>query len=413
MPDQPKTRDFWDKLQILSSFFSTVVLAGGALVFTKWYEARQSQTALEERRLDAENRNRTEMHQRRLAEVDAAIRLVPSLASKDPQQRAVAENILAIVRQQDSLATARQSTSPTGPVQKNAPAKSGVVEHVLESLRPSLPRSTSATFLPESRLDLLAALSLALKKDAPDSARTAATRRVTEFALSSTAPVAEKEKAAVAIAQIAADASAPAAARRLASDVLARIRSVSYDRIQATIDSMTLTRPIQEVVLHHSALPDIASYRGAASIFALAKFQAEELRWNRLSWHFAVAPDGTVWVGTPLDTAAFHLGNTALHKVTVSVLMILNGDKELPTAEQQRSTARLLSVLLRRLQLTPEQNFRAGHGFHSDYRPEKSCPGRKITRDVVLDWLRNQDTAPVPRGAPAEISSQGDAHRSR
>jgi len=47
----------------------------------------------------------------------------------------------------------------------------------------------------------------------------------------------------------------------------------------------------------------------------------------------------------------------------------------------------LLKALFAKLDLKAETNFAPGHGFHRDYNPDKSCPGKLITKELVLSWL--------------------------
>jgi len=138
--------------------------------------------------------------------------------------------------------------------------------------------------------------------------------------------------------------------------------------------------------LHHSG--EVTSdYRGTDTIIALTDYQLRKKKWSQLGWHYAIAPDGAIWLGVPLDQPAAQLVRGHKDK-TVSVLLLMDGDKELPSANQPRALGRLLGALCKRSDITPELTFDSRHGFHHDYDPRTSCPGAQLTKDLVISWIR-------------------------
>lgn len=81
--ESKKKRDAWDKFQIISSFFSTVLIAGVGIIFTLIYNHREKnrQIAIQKAQLDASKIDAES--KQRVTELQALISLTPLLASSD------------------------------------------------------------------------------------------------------------------------------------------------------------------------------------------------------------------------------------------------------------------------------------------------------------------------------------------
>jgi hypothetical protein len=178
-----------------------------------------------------------------------------------------------------------------------------------------------------------------------------------------------------------AEPTAPQAARTIASDVLSRIRRLTIGDIPSAVAAEPLTRIIGEVIIHHTGQPGASDYKGYDTIYKIGTYQIHERGWKRLGWHYAVAPDGAVWLGMPLDERPANL--VKRNTDTASILLILDGDRDLQTDAQLRSLGVLLQSLFVRLNLSPNVNFAAGHGFHRDYDTKLTCPGSRITKEII------------------------------
>jgi hypothetical protein len=154
--------------------------------------------------------------------------------------------------------------------------------------------------------------------------------------------------------------------------------------ILRTIQGQPCSRPVYEVILHHTWAPTAAQYRGKPTIDGIHRYHTVDNGWSDIGYHYLVGPDGLLWLGRPLAKNGAHVLNHNTN--TVGVSMILNGDVELPTAAQAASTTACLAALLDRFRIRPEQNFRQGHGFHRDYS-SKTCPGTRISKGMVIGWL--------------------------
>jgi hypothetical protein len=88
----------------------------------------------------------------------------------------------------------------------------------------------------------------------------------------------------------------------------------------------------------------------------------------------------------PLDTAAVHLaGHNA---ASVSILLFVDGDKELPNEAQQRSFAVVTRALQEKTGLTVTDP--SVLVLHRDANRRSLCPGRLITRDALVAWARRE-----------------------
>ncbi|WP_308809807.1 peptidoglycan recognition protein family protein [Archangium lansingense] len=115
------------------------------------------------------------------------------------------------------------------------------------------------------------------------------------------------------------------------------------------------------------------------------------LRWvrgsNRVSAHYLVGPDGTVYQLVPDNRAAWHAGRSSLHGETVpsvnarsiGIEITNDGTGQTPFTEAQyRALEQLVPFLVRRYQV-PKQNI-TGH--------RDVAPGRKTDPADNFDWSR-------------------------
>lgn len=331
-----KKKDRWDKFQIISSFFSTVLLAAVGLFFTLEYK-------------DRESIRQADMHnvQIRIAELQAISGLTPLLASKDEEVKRIATLALRALKE-------------SGPVSSSSEKKHEI--RVLDTF-----------------------VKIAFADTASVDDRNKATRNIVEIALDAGAPPNIREKATDAVTALAVSPKVPSQTREIANEALKQIRMVNPDEISDVVAGQKNDREIDEIILHHNGEPGIDSYRGAKTIFAIAEYMTLGIGWSNVGWHYNIAPDGNIWLGTPLGKVASHVASR--NKTSVGVTLFIDGDKELPTEAQKKSLAILLLALFDKLKIDPQINFGPGKGFHSDYS-HKSCPGRLITKEMVLDWLK-------------------------
>jgi hypothetical protein len=351
--EAPKKKDWADRLAVIGSFLSTVVVALLGLYYTQ--SAQRAQLGVQQAQV-------------RIEEMKALTSIAPLLASPDSAQRAVAQTILDAVNDTHSGTAAA------------APASAGEARPVAEGGSFRAPAGGGASL---SLLDSF----IRRAKDAQqsDAGRVAALREIQKAATAPAAPPSVRAKALDAASEVAVMPGVPETVRRAAGDVIAGIQNVPADRIASVIDRTPLRRHVAEIIVHHTGNP-VSSYRGAPTMLSLAQLQLGQMGWRNVSWHYAIAPDGSVWLGMPLDEKATH---TPRHNdLSVSVLLLLDGSKELPTPAQQRTFGLVMRTLQAKAGLAagaPGAVVR-----HADISTtHKTCPGELITREALEGWIQD------------------------
>jgi hypothetical protein len=350
-PPAPKRKDWADRLPLITSFISTVVIALLGLYFTQSSQRAQLANA------------RTQLQ---IEQFKALASVAPMLASDDSAVRATAERILeAVGSGQDPRATAGGgAASPPVPDARAGPAgtHSGGAQGGL---------SVFANYI-----------RLAKDARASEAQRVEALQEIQRVATSPGASAEVREQALTAASEIAVAPGTPEAVRRTAADVITGIQSVEPGRIASVIAAAPLTRRVTEIVVHQVG-PGPA-YRGASTMLGLARFQLGARGWTRVSWHYAIAPDGTVWLGMPLNERANHVPRR--NNESVSVLLIGNMDEAPPTETQQRVFGEVMRSVQRRVGLAPDDPDAAR--LHRDLpQTSTTCPGRFVTSELVAAWI--------------------------
>jgi hypothetical protein len=380
----PKRKDVWDILPVLTTFMGTVVIAGISLYVTQSYQRLESQRthesqALESARVAQFNQSQIEAQraQIRVEELKALTALAPLLASHDAGARATGKQMLQAVS-----ATAAASPAAGNPATGNpGAAKTGTADRSIVTSVASDTAIRAASKSSASVLDQFA--EIALSSDASAQDRVAATRKIGDIATARTTSPAVRDRAANVAARIATSAEAPLEVKQAAAEVIAKIKRVTPDEVVQMIYSQPLTRKITELILHHATLP-ASAYKGAQTIFGIAESQLASLGY--VGWHYAIAADGAIWLGVPLNEKAI---NAPGHNQTsVAVMLLMDGNKELPTDAQRSSLVVVLNALFARLKLDATANSPDGIGFHfhRDYASNKTCPGSLLTKEMVLAW---------------------------
>lgn len=372
----PKRKDWTEHLTVVSSFFSTVVIALLGLYFT--HQAQKTESERQGRFQDAQVAMQRE--QIRADQLRAMTTLAPLLSSKDSAERAVGRMIL------ESMDATRQAASAPQPAAGTRPAAPGdgagaVTPPGAAGSQPAVVRTAGAAG-DASMLD--AFIRLAMDAQESENSRVAALRRIEQVATSQRVTPAVRQRALDAASTIAVTPGVPAEVRRTAEQVISGIQRVEPDRIAGVIAAAPLTRTVREIIIHHSAPITTTTFRGSRTILSLAQFQLGEQHWQRVSWHYAIAPDGAVWLGMPLDEKATHvLGH---QEQSVSVLLVMDGDHELPTPAQQRTFGIVMRSVQRRVGLSPGD---PGAALLHRYVPGtgKTCPGTLVTPELVSTWI--------------------------
>jgi hypothetical protein len=363
--DAPKKADWSLKISAITPFLSTVVVAGLSLWLTWSNQQGQIRLAQESTKLAQENaKNEKDFRdaQVRVAELEAISKLIPALSSKDPTERKRAEELLQAVQQSKTISASELETK-TVPGAGGGNGKPGSTEpskSVFDNFAMLVANETAPA---PSRVDAAAKLAKAVSQPGISNE--------------------ERRHAEEVLAGVAQSPGTPAAVRSAAELAIANIRQVSSSQIGDLVKNEPVSRPVDEVILHHSYIPNSHDYKGLDTIKIFAEAW-EQRGYKSLAVHYLIAPDGTIWTGRPLNEPGTHTAGK--NKTTVGVMLILDGDKELPSNPQREALVALLKALFSKFKIRASDNFAPGHGFHHDYFP-KTCPGTLITKQLVLSWL--------------------------
>lgn len=124
----------------------------------------------------------------------------------------------------------------------------------------------------------------------------------------------------------------------------------------------------RDIVLHHSGTPTDADIT-SVDIHSMHLNNG----WLGMGYHFSIRKDGTVELGSPLETIGAHsYGNNAR---TIGVHLSGNFDLARPTRAQLVSLEKLLAYLVKDYGLHFEDNIINGHQFYND---DTACPGEYL-----------------------------------
>lgn len=335
---------------LFSSFLASVVIAGLSLYFSNLQSERNYRYNL--RQVEIQKANL------RVAELKALNDLIPSIASNDSNIRNVAFRLLEAANKKGNAVPA-DGTEPDD-------SQEGIVT------------GTAAVATETSLIDEFYVLvKIAESSTETVEKRTDALIKIEKVITAENAPEDIREKGLNVVTGIAAAPSTPAAIRRTAGEIIANIKNVSLDELPQVLNKEKVSRSVSSIILHHVGTPfSTANYKGLKTIMAFANFQINNKGWREVSWHFAIAPDGSIWLGAPLNEAAIH--TIGQNKTSISILLFMDGDKELPTGEQTATLTGLLPLLLTHLGL--EKKDVHPHRF---YGRGKSCPGGLVSDEYI------------------------------
>lgn len=154
-----------------------------------------------------------------------------------------------------------------------------------------------------------------------------------------------------------------------------------FGQYLATIDDMHWTP--HALCVHHTASPSLgqrpAGFTGQ-HMANLRHYYKDELQWSA-GPHLFIDQD-QIWVFSPLEYRGIHA--VSFNREAIGIEMLGDYDREDPTtgrgAQVLATTRKALRLLAQRFFITlPERLL-----FHrDDPRTSKTCPGRKVTKDML------------------------------
>ena len=144
---------------------------------------------------------------------------------------------------------------------------------------------------------------------------------------------------------------------------------------------------IRQIIFHHTYRPTTEQYRGLATIQGIWQYHTKTCGWSDIGYHLLVGPEGAIWLGRPIDREGAHAKGQNGDSIGIS--MIGDFDDEKRGEKQRLATAAALRALLERYELSAN-----AINFHRDYS-RKTCPGSKINKQEVRQWVAPQSKVKV------------------
>ena len=173
---------------------------------------------------------------------------------------------------------------------------------------------------------------------------------------------------------------------------MATERKVSMAQFQAHLDTIGVSRRIDEVVVHHTWSPAAGDYRGIATVQGVRRYHTGVRGWSDNGYHVMIGPDGAIFLCRPIGRIGAHVAGRNAH--TVGVSFIANFDHDEPGAYAGlRVGHEVVAALLERFNLGVD-----AIRFHREFAP-KTCPGLKLglaqfRRDVAEARVRGSVVRP-------------------
>ena len=144
---------------------------------------------------------------------------------------------------------------------------------------------------------------------------------------------------------------------------------------------------IRQIILHQTYRPTTDQSRVLAKIQGIWQYHTKTCGWSDIGYHLLVGPEGAIWLGRPIDREGAHAKGQNGDSIGIS--MIGDFDDEKLGEKQRLATAAALRALLERYELSAN-----AINFHRDYS-RKTCPGSKINKQEVRQWVAPQSKVKV------------------
>lgn len=140
----------------------------------------------------------------------------------------------------------------------------------------------------------------------------------------------------------------------------------------------TRHKPVH-LVVHHTAIPNVHNYAGAATVRGIQRSHQDDRKWNDIGYHFVIGPEGAIYQGRPEYVVGAHAQpNTG--KVGISLVGNYQDEDQLSDATR-KSLIHLLAWLAATYTIDPGTHITG----HRDWM-DTSCPGIRVYEE--LDQLR-------------------------
>jgi N-acetyl-anhydromuramyl-L-alanine amidase AmpD len=130
------------------------------------------------------------------------------------------------------------------------------------------------------------------------------------------------------------------------------------------------------IVIHHDAAPPPKSGNWVARLQSYAHMHAAE-GWGGLGYHYAIAPDGTVYKCNPYTRTTVHAGGANNRSIGIMLMGNFHIDDQKPTSAQLVSLSALVATLKKAIPTI-------AHVIpHREVRGTTACPGQYFTNNMI------------------------------
>jgi hypothetical protein len=161
--------------------------------------------------------------------------------------------------------------------------------------------------------------------------------------------------------------------------------ALSPAEFQQKVESLDWTRQVWRIDLHHSVVPSIRDYVGAASIEAIWRNDVTCRGWEDIAQHVSVAPDGVIWTGRDWNRTPASIGRR-MNIGAFMVEVIGNFDKGRDRLEgaQLKSVLTVIDAVQRRFGLPVQALL-----FHRDVpQADDTSPGSGVDKRAILQRVK-------------------------
>ena len=165
-------------------------------------------------------------------------------------------------------------------------------------------------------------------------------------------------------------------------------KKLSKEEFIEYVKAYNFTRSIHKLVLHHTYIPTLKTWKGEDTILAMKRYY-ERKKWSA-GPHIYVAND--IWLFTDFNTQGIHAGRGNYRSIGIE--MIGNYWHKKPQEKVLENTISVLKILEEKLGL----DLREDLYFHRDFAFKLSgCPGWAISKKWILNLLKNKKMLKIIR----------------
>lgn len=127
------------------------------------------------------------------------------------------------------------------------------------------------------------------------------------------------------------------------------------------------------IILHHSYIPNVSQYKGAASIRGIQNYHMNDPHtgWTDIGYHFLIGPDGKIYRGRPENAVGSHCVPNS-NKIGICCIGDYDPDKDPLPAKLYASLQKLLPYVASKYKISKSRLY--GHRDFSS----KTCPGETV-----------------------------------